>query len=239
MQLIVCKDYEAMSLKAAELAVEGIPAGRGLISFPGGDTPLGMIGEFVKMVNQGKADISQTRYVSLDEWVGLGVEDSGSCAWFNHTHLLSKLQKSFLETHIINGKAADIDAERRGLDSFIEQYGPLDVSVLGIGMNGHLGFNEEDAGFDLNAHIIPLSATTKKVMHKYFTPEYQPEQGITQGPKQIMAARRVILIANGAHKAEILSKSFRGPVSQAVPASILQKHPNCFVVADKEAAAGL
>jgi glucosamine-6-phosphate deaminase len=258
MQLIVCEDYEAMSLKAAQLVAEGIlsggepsagvPVRENLISFPGGDTPLGMIGKFVEMVNGGKINISRTRYVSLDEWVGLGVEDTGSCAWFNHTHLLGKLETPFPQTHIINGKAADIDAERRELDSFIEQYGPLDVSVLGIGLNGHLGFNEENTGFDSNAHVIPLSETTKKVMYKYFAvplapgsfaPEYRPEYGITQGIKQIMAARQVILIVNGVHKAEILSKSFRGTVNNTVPASILQKHPNCFVVIDREAATRL
>jgi glucosamine-6-phosphate deaminase len=229
-----------MSRKAAELTAEGIPHNRdSLVSFPGGDTPLGFVRQFTALVNEGRLDISRTRYVSLDEWVGLGPEDHGSCAWFNKTKLLDNLKSPFLETHIIDGKAAGITGECRLLDAFITQYGPLDVSVLGIGLNGHLGFNEDGVDFDLNAHVIPLSSTTKKVMHKYFEKEYPLEYGISQGLKQIMAARRIILIANGAHKAAILARAFQGPVDKSVPASILQRHPNCFVVTDTEAAAEL
>jgi glucosamine-6-phosphate deaminase len=229
-----------MSRRAARLAAEGIPRDReSLVSFPGGDTPVGFIRCFTEMVNDGRAGISRTRYVSLDEWVGLGVEDRGSCACFNHENLLSVLRKPFMETHIIDGKAADIQEECRRLDSFIERYGPLDVSVLGIGLNGHLGFNEDGDDFNLNAHTIPLSKTTKSIMHKYFDRERTLEYGITQGLRQIMAARRVILIASGAHKAEILDRAFNGPVDPSVPASILQRHPACYVAADKEAASKL
>lgn len=240
MQLIMCENYQEMSQKAAALAAEAIPADRpSLISFPGGDTPLGMVEEFVRMVNAGEADISQTRYVSLDEWAGLGPEDQGSCAWFNRTKLLERLQKPFLETFIINGMAEDLVAECRRLDGFIGKYGPLDLSVLGIGLNGHLGFNEEGADPAFGAHLIPLSPTTKSVMHKYFDRPRDLRQGITQGLSQIMAARRVILIASGGRKAEILRQSFRCPADPSVPASILQGHPNLFVVADREAAASL
>jgi glucosamine-6-phosphate deaminase len=229
-----------MSRKAALLAAEGINREEEcLISFPGGDTPLGMVEEFTVLVNQGHIDISKTRYVSLDEWVGLGVHDHGSCAWFNTTHLLNRLTKPFLETFIINGQAQDITAECKRLNGFIDQYGPLRVSVVGIGLNGHLGFNEEGVDFNLDAHVIPLSAVTKSVMSKYFDRARELEFGITQGLKQIMAAERIILIANGAHKADILRRAFHGPVDPSVPASILQRHPNCYVVSDREAAAGL
>jgi glucosamine-6-phosphate deaminase len=239
-KIYVCGNYEETSLKAAQLTVEGLsPDRENLISFPGGETPLGMVRAFVDMVNNGQVDISGTRYVSLDEWIGLDNRDPGSCAHFTCTNLLDKIKKPFLDAHIINGKAQDIDLECRALDAFIGRYGPLDVSVLGIGLNGHLGFNEDGVDFGLNAHIIPLSETTRKVMHKYFDRDYKLEYGITQGLKQIMAAKRVILVANGAHKAEILRKSFYEPVSNSVPASILQRHPCCLVVVDREAAAGL
>jgi glucosamine-6-phosphate deaminase len=236
----ICNSYDEMSLRAVQLIAEGLsPHRENLISFPGGETPLGMFKTFVRLVNCGQIDISRTRYVSLDEWVGLGSEDIGSCAHFMYTNLLSKIEKPFLGYHIINGKAMDIDTECRTLDTFIESYGPLDVSVLGIGLNGHLGFNEDGVDFNLNAHIIPLAQTTKKVMHKYFDRSYNLNYGITQGLKQIMAAKRIIVIANGAHKAEILRRALHEPVSNSVPASILQHHPNCFVVTDREAAANL
>ncbi|MDR0731971.1 MAG: glucosamine-6-phosphate deaminase [Treponema sp.] len=240
MTLVVCNDYEAMSQKAAALAAEAIPKDReSLISFPGGDSPRGFVRYFTGMVNNGLVDISRTRYVSLDEWAGLGPETAGSCAWFNQTCLLNKLQKPFLETFIINGKAADLSEECRRLDSFIALHGPLDLSVLGIGLNGHLGFNEDGVDFTLNAHVIPLSKTTKEVMGKYFEREYPLEAGITQGLAQITAARRIILLASGTKKAAILERAFHGAVDRAVPASILQTIPNVFVVADREAASGL
>ncbi|QQO09134.1 glucosamine-6-phosphate deaminase [Breznakiella homolactica] len=229
-----------MSLAAARLAAEGIPGDReSLISFPGGDTPLGMVEAFTAMVNDGTVDITRTRYVSLDEWVGLTEKDAGSCGRFNFDNLINKMKVPFLEYHIINGKAPDMNEECRRLDGYIVKYGPLDVSVLGIGMNGHLGFNEEGVDFSLNAHVTPLSATTKSVMGKYFSESLDLEYGITQGIAQIMAARKAVLIANGSHKADILYKAFRGPVTNAVPASILQEHPNCYVVADEKAAAKL
>ncbi|MDR2629550.1 MAG: glucosamine-6-phosphate deaminase [Spirochaetaceae bacterium] len=240
MNLIICENYYEMSIKAATLAAEGIPQDReSLISFPGGDTALGMVETFVTIVNAGLVDISRTRYVSLDEWVGLGTNNRGSCAWFNQTHLLNKLKKPFQETFIINGQAEDISAECGRLNAFIEKYGPLKVSVLGIGLNGHLGFNEDGVDFNLNAHVIPLAAVTKSVSSKYFDRVYELDHGITQGLKQIMAAERLILIANGSQKADILRRALREPVDPSVPASILQRHPNCYVVTDREAAANL
>lgn len=238
MHIVVCKDYEEMSRRAAEIVAEQVKKRPdGLISFPGGDTPLGMVHIFADMVNECKVDISRTHYVSLDEWVGLSNEDEGSCGLFNQQNLLSRLQHPFAGTHIINGATEDIESERVALNDYISQYGPLDVSVLGIGMNGHLGFNENGVDFDLDAHIIPLSETTLKVMTKYFGEKFHPTHGISQGIRQIMAAKTVILIANGAHKAEILKKAVHGPVTNEVPASVLQNHPNCYVVADEAAAA--
>ena len=237
MNLIVCKDYEEMSQKAASLAAGNIDAAKEqLVSFPGGDTPLGMVEAFVAMVNDRTVDISHTRYVQLDEWVGLGEKDKGSCAEFNRVKLLDKLRYPFLEVFLIDGLAKDIEGERRRLNAFIERFGPLDLSVLGIGLNGHLGFNEEGVDFGNDAHIIPLSNITKEVMGKYFDRSHPLEYGITQGIKQIMAAKKVILMANGCHKAPILKKAFGGPVTNAVPASILQRHNDCTVIADAEAA---
>jgi glucosamine-6-phosphate deaminase len=240
MTALVCESYEEMSLKACGLVVEAIPQDReSLISFPGGDTPVGMAACFVRTVNSGGVDISKTRYVSLDEWVGLGQDDKGSCAYFNRTNLLDKLERPFLDVHIINGAAEDMEEERKSLNLYIERYGPLALSVLGIGLNGHLGFNEDGVDFNLDAHITPLSHTTKKVMGKYFDRQHDLAYGITQGLRQIMAAKWVILIASGANKKDILARAFHGPVDRSVPASVLQGHPACFVVTDKEAGAGL
>lgn len=237
MNVIVCNSYEEMSKKAALLVAESIQANPGaLISFPGGETPLGMVHVFADMVNEGAVDISRTYYVSLDEWVGLSHEDEGSCGIFNREELLDRLEKNFADVHLINGAAADIKEEKAALDAYITSHGPLEVSVLGIGMNGHLGFNEAGVDAHNNAHIIKLDEITRQVMPKYFGDKFHPTHGITQGLKQIMAARKVILIANGAHKADILQRALQGPVTADVPASILQTHPGLYVVADQAAA---
>lgn len=240
MEIIVCRDYEEMSRRAAELTAEGLRRRPdGLLSFAGGETPLGTVHAFADLVNRGEVDISRAHYTSLDEWVGLSNTDEGSCGLFNNQELLARLEKPFAACHIINGAAADMEAERDALNAYFAQYGPLTVSVLGIGMNGHLGFNEDGVSFDLDAHIVPLSETTKRVMSKYFGEKFHPTHGISQGIRQIMAAERVILIANGAHKADIIQKALTGPVTSAVPASVLQRHPNCYAVLDEAAAAKL
>lgn len=240
MEVIVCKDYEEMSEKAAQLAADSIRENpTGLISFPGGETPLGMVHKFGDMVNSGELDISKARYVSLDEWVGLSDTDEGSCGLFNREELLGRLTKPFGDTHIINGAAEDINKECDELNGYIKEHGPLEVSVLGIGMNGHLGFNEAGVEFGWEGHVIALDDTTKRVMTKYFGDKFHPTQGITQGIAQIMDAKKVILIVNGAHKADILARTIHGDITSEVPASILRNHPNCYVVADKEAAAKL
>lgn len=240
MEIIVCRDYEEMSRRAAELTAEGLrQRPDGLLSFAGGETPLGTVHAFAELVNRGEVDISRTHYVSLDEWVGLSNTDEGSCGIFNRKELLDRLEKPFAASHIINGAAADMEAERDALNAYFAQYGPLTVSVLGIGMNGHVGFNEDGVSFDLDAHITPLSEVTRRVMSKYFGEKFHPTQGISQGIRQIMAAERVILIANGAHKADIVKEALTGPVTNSVPASVLQNHPNCFAVLDEAAAARL
>ncbi|MCP1109515.1 glucosamine-6-phosphate deaminase [Ohessyouella blattaphilus] len=240
MKVVVCKDYEEMSQKAAESVAQSIKENPGgLISFPGGDTPLLMVHRFAEMVNGGAVDISKTHYTSLDEWVGLADTDEGSCGLFNRQQLFERLEKPFAGTHLINGAATDIEKERQELDDYIAEYGPLDVSVLGIGLNGHLGFNESGVDFDWNAHIITLDETTRRVMKKYFGEKFHPTQGITQGIAQIMAAKKVILIANGAHKADIIHRAVYGQITPEVPASVLQKHPNCYVIVDQEAGAKL
>ena len=241
METMICKDYEAMSRAAAE-RVRDILADKpdALVSFPGGDTPLGMVREFVRMVNAGECDISRASFVMLDEWVGLDASDAGSCANFLQENLFGKLEKPFAETFLFNGKAADLDAELAAHDAFIRAHGGLTVSVLGIGMNGHLGFNEDGVDLSLRSHKIPLSETTKRVMSKYFGGKALPlEFGITQGVAQIMEAQYVFVIANGEKKADIVKRSIEGPVTNTVPASVIQNHPRgCFIL-DEGAASAL
>lgn len=241
METIICKDYEALSRAAAERVRDILQeTPDALVSFPGGDTPLGMVREFTRMVNEGECDISRASFVMLDEWVGLNETDAGSCANFLKENLFDRLEKPFAEVFCFDGKAADLGAELAAHDAFIRAHGGLTVSVLGIGMNGHLGFNEEGVDFSLRSHKIPLSDTTKRVMSKYFGGQALPlEYGITQGVAQIMEAQHVFVIANGEKKAAIVKQAIEGPVTNAVPASVIQNHPRgCFIL-DEGAASAL
>lgn len=241
MEIIITENYEEMSQKAARLAAQAVQENpKGLISFPAGDTPVGMVDAFVEMANAGQVDVSAARYVSLDEWVGLGAADAGSCRKFNQDHLVGPLKKPFEDIHLIDGMAKEPEAERRALQAYLEQHGPLALSVLGVGLNGHLGFNEDGVDFEQDTILIPLAPTTLKVMHKYFASEsVNPTMGLSIGIRQLMAAKKVILIANGEKKAGIIAKTVKGPVTNSVPSSVLQNHPNCTFVLDKAAAAML
>ena len=241
MQTIVCNDYDAMSKWAADKVAEALcRKPDALISFPGGATPLGMVREFARMVNAGEVDISKARFVMLDEWVGLNGQDEGSCAQFMQDNLFGLLEKPFAEVCCFDGRAADIEAERARHEAFIAEHGPITVSVLGIGMNGHLGFNESGVDFSLSSHIIPLHPVTRRVMSKYFGGRELPlTHGITQGIAQIMAAENVLVIANGEKKAEIVRRAIEEPVTNEVPASVIQNHPNGYFVLDEAAASAL
>lgn len=240
MQIVTCKNYDDMSQKAAELVADALrQRPEGLFSFPAGETPVGMVDAFVGMVNAGQIDPARARYVSLDEWVGLGADNPGSCAAFNNARLLGPMQTPFADAHLINGAAADPEAERQALLAYLKQHGPLALSALGIGLNGHLGFNEDGVSFDEDAILIPLSSTTRRIMKKYLGEDVRPEYGLSIGIRQLMAAERVILMASGAAKADIVAKAVNGPVTNAVPASVLQGHPACTLVLDEAAAAKL
>lgn len=239
MRVVVEKDYEAMSRCATDLvqkAIEKDP--QCLVSFPGGDTPVGMLREFVSRVNSGMIDPTGVKFVQLDDWVGIGPQDEGSCSHFVNTQLLTPMHRPFADKFLFDGsRIAAIDCQLKEQDAFIRRYGPIAVEVLGIGMNGHLGFNENGVDFSLRSHRTPLSAVTKAVQKKYFGGRELPlAEGITQGIAQIMESELVILLASGVQKAEIVFKAITGPVTNELPASILQKHPNCIWLLDQDAA---
>ena len=240
MKVKIYDDYNEVSEKVNKITSEIINnSENALISFPGGDTPKCFIEKFVTDVNAKKIDISKTKFVSLDEWVGLSNEDKGGCAYFLNTVLFNNLKYSFAEKFILNGANADINDELQKHQAFFDKNGPLTLSVLGVGMNGHIGFNESGVDISLNSHIIPLDDVTKNVMVKYFGENFKPTQGITQGINQIMQAKTVIVIANGEHKSDIIYKSVNGEITNKVPLSVLQNHPNCYLIIDKAAASKL
>lgn len=236
MHINIQQDYSQMSKKAADKIIDTTKRKeKVLYCFPAGDTPTGMIKEVVAGFNSEKIDLQEKRFVSLDEWVGLGAGVPGSCLNYMTNNLYSKINIPKENICFFNALADDLQEQCAIVDNFIEEFGPIDICVLGIGMNGHLGFNENGVSFDLNSHVIELDETTKKVSAKYFSDEVCVKRGITIGINQIMKAKQVILIAGGLHKAKIVKAALEGEITYEVPASVLQKHDNFHVFLDEAA----
>jgi glucosamine-6-phosphate isomerase len=240
MKISVYDDYDVMSNAAAELVSQQLAAKPdSVLCFPSGDSPTGTLKYLVDWANEGKIDLSQCFFVGLDEWVGMDENDVGSCKYYLKTNFFSKLNIAPERITMFDAKAEDLEAECERMNTFIAGKGGLDIMMVGIGMNGHIGLNEPGTPFDLYAHLSELDPITVQVGQKYFQKETALTQGITLGLKHFTEAKQAVLIVSGAKKAGIMAKSLEGDVSTAVPASIMQTMPNAIILLDKEAASEL
>lgn len=236
MNISVLKDYEEMSQKAAERIIQAVHTKPdSLLCFPGGDTPKETFRLLVQAVKENRVDFSQSTFVGLDEWEGLGREEEGSCVHFlyNQFYIPAGIQES--QVHSFNAKEDDLQAECEKMDAVIMKRGGLDLILLGIGVNGHLGFNEPGVSFDSFSHISELDPVTNSVGQKYFKEQRVLSKGITLGIKHILNANIALLIANGINKSDAVFEMIKGPVVNTMPASILQLHSNSHVFIDLEA----
>jgi glucosamine-6-phosphate deaminase len=233
----VDRNYDEMSSRAASLIADYVKRKPdGLLCFAAGNTPLGAYTLLVEAVRSGKVSFERCRFVSLDEWVGLSGEDEGSCRQTLDDRFFKPLRIDEANIHFFKGKSEDLGAECKSMDAFVSINGNIDLMVLGIGMNGHLGFNEPGASTSLYSHITDLAPVTQQVSVKYFSEKKDLQQGITLGIRHIMEADTVIVLADGAKKADIIKAAFGREVSDLVPASILQRHPNVSLLLDEAAA---
>ncbi|MCO5934557.1 glucosamine-6-phosphate deaminase [Mucilaginibacter sp. RB4R14] len=240
MKISIYDTNDEMSKAAAELVAKQLaekPAS--VICFPSGDSPTGMLNYIVQWANDGKIDLSQSFFIGLDEWVGMDENDQGSCKYYLKHTFFDKLNTKLINITLFDAKAEDLDAECERMNNFISSKGGLDIMIVGIGMNGHLGLNEPGTPFDLYAHRSELDPVTVQVGQKYFTKETALTEGITLGLKHLAEAGIAVLIATGAKKADIIHESLQGLVTPEVPASILQTLSNAFVLLDKDAASEL
>jgi glucosamine-6-phosphate deaminase len=236
MNIIVSKDYKEMSQKTAESIIQAVNAKPdSLLCFPGGDTPKEIFRLLVQAVKEQRIDFKQSTFVGLDEWEGLGREDEGSCVHFlyNQFYIPAGIQDS--QVHSFNAKADSLQAECEKMDAVIMKHGGLDLIVLGIGVNGHLGFNEPGVSFDSFSHISELDPVTNTVGQKYFKEQRVLSRGITLGIKHILNANTALLIADGMKKSDAVFEMIKGPVVNTMPASILQLHTNSHLYIDLEA----
>lgn len=237
MQLFISDTYETMSAQAAEAVMQKITSKRnGLLSPASGDSPTGLYKELVNGLDNKKIDISGWYFVGLDEWLGMNGNDEGSCRFHLNNQLFNPLHISENNICFFDGKTKDPKAECDKVENFITEHGGIDVAIVGLGMNGHIGMNEPGTSPSLHSHVTEINAITQQVGQKYFKEKTLISKGITLGIANIMEARNVILIVSGKKKAEIVSQVLEGKISEELPASLLRNHPNFSVYLDAEAA---
>lgn len=237
MKTYVKHDYDEMSRQAAELIIQSINLKPdSLVCLAAGNTPLGTFACLVEAWRLGKVNFDQCHFISLDEWVGLDGSDEGSCRQTLDEHFFRICGIKEANIHFFNGKSENLQAECDKMDARIQANGSIDVLLLGVGMNGHLGFNEPNISFDLYTHVIDLDAVTKQVSAKYFTEQRDVQQGITLGIKHLLEAEIVIVVADGMKKAEIMRKAMHNEITNEIPVTVLQGHPNLHVCLDEAAA---
>ena len=237
MQLITTKDYQDMSRIAANIIAAQITLHpRSVLGLATGSTPLGIYQQLVQRHQAGDIDFAQIRSVNLDEYCGLAPDHPNSYHYYMWENLFRHVNVKPENVHIPDGLAEDVAAECARYERLIERLGGIDLQLLGLGENGHIGFNEPAESFTTVTHQVELDEQTIVSNSRLFASvDEVPRSAITMGIKAIMQARKVILVVNGVRKAAILKKALYGPVTPRVPASILQLHPDVTVVADAEA----
>ncbi len=240
MNINVFKDYDELSEKTAEFIADFVKTKTDArLCLAAGDTPTGTFKNMVGLSKEGRASFSGCTFVGLDEWVGMDENDEGSCKNYVYNNLFIPLAVKKSKIVFFDACADNLEAECRRIDDYIKNNGPIDLMLVGIGMNGHIGLNEPGVSFDSYSHIVKLDPVTKNVGQKYFKEKTDLEMGITLGIRHLMESKCAILIANGTKKAEIIRKVVKGEVTNKIPASILQRHKNCYLFLDKDAASML
>jgi len=238
MRIIIADNYEEMSKRAAAMvSSQVILKYNSVLGLATGDTPLGMYKELIKLYKNKEVDFSDVTTFNLDEYYELSRENTQSYYYYMNHNFFDYINIKKENTHILNGIAKNIKVECKNYDQQIKNEGGIDIQVLGIGANGHIGFNEPDVNFEAETHLVKLDDTTIKANSRFFSSTDEvPTTAISMGIKTIMQSRRVILLANGAGKADAIYKTVKGKICPEVPASILQFHPDATIIIDKAAA---
>lgn len=237
MRIVRTKNYEDMSVKAADLIASVILLKPNcVLGLATGSSPIGTYQNLVKKYQDGNLDFSTVRSVNLDEYKGLPRTNPQSYYYFMHDNLFSKVNINLENTNLPNGMEPDAKKACEEYDTVIKSMGGVDLQLLGLGHDGHIGFNEPNTEFDKTTHCVDLTEMTIEANKRFFNSiDEVPRQAYTMGIQTIMEAKTVLMVVSGKDKAKILKEAFFGPVTPSVPASILQFHPNCILVADEDA----
>ena len=231
------KDYDEMSRKAANLiSAQVLTKPDSVLGLATGSSPIGTYKELIRRYEMGDLDFSSIRTVNLDEYKGLSGDHEQSYRYFMDTHFFDHVNIDKANTNVPNGLAEDTDRECARYDDLIASMGGIDLQLLGIGHNGHIGFNEPEDIFRKETHCVALAESTINANSRLFEKkEDVPRYAFTMGIKNIMMARKIVMVISGEDKADIVAKAFFGPVTPQVPASILQLHPDVSIVGDAAA----
>ena len=237
MKIYAAKDYADLSRKAANIiSAQVIMKPNAVLGLATGSTPIGAHKQLIEWYNKGDIDFSQTISVNLDEYKGLSGDHDQSYRYFMNHNLFDHVNIKKENTNVPNGLAKDSKAECERYNNIIRNLGGIDLQLLGIGGNGHIGFNEPATAFEKETHVVTLTEQTRQSNARFFSSiDEVPTHALTMGIKSIMSAKKVLLLATGEAKAQALYDSFFGPVTPGVPASILQLHNDCIVIADEAA----
>lgn len=237
MRIYKAKDYEEMSQKAANIiAAQVVLKPECVLGLATGSTPIGTYSRLVEKYEKGDLDFSKVTTVNLDEYKGLPRENDQSYYYFMHENLFDKVNIDSASTNLPDGTKEDSDGECARYEALIQSLGGVDLQLLGLGHNGHIGFNEPADVFEKDTHCVDLQERTIEANKRFFaSADDVPRQAYTMGIGTIMRAKKILVVVSGEDKAETVAKAFFGPVTPQVPASILQMHPDVTVVADEAA----
>lgn len=237
MKICRAKDYNDMSRKAANIiSAQVILKPDCVLGLATGSTPIGTYRQLVDWYEKGDLDFSEVMTVNLDEYKGLTRENPQSYYYFMNEHLFEKVNINKNRTFLPDGTEPDSSTACENYNEILRAVGDVDLQLLGLGHNGHIGFNEPGESFSTETHCIDLSEQTIKANARFFeTMEEVPRQAYTMGIKTIMSARKILILVSGEEKADIVKAAFTGPITPKVPASILQLHRNVTLVADEAA----
>lgn len=238
MKVIVLKDYNEICKKAAQLFAEHIKNTKNpVLGLATGSTPIGVYQELIRKYQKGEIDFSGVITFNLDEYYGLSSSHSQSYHYFMRNTFFKYINIKEENIHLLKGNSENITKECKQYEELIKKSGGIDLQILGIGRNGHIGFNEPDVSLNTKTHLVNLSNETIRENSRFFANiDDVPKQAITMGIGTIMRAKKIVLLASGRKKAHIIERTINGKVSTRIPSTVLKLHNDVIIILDKEAA---
>lgn len=237
MRVIVCENYDELSKQAAKIVAAQITLKPDcVLGLATGSTPIGMYKNLIEMCQNSDVDFSQVKTFNLDEYYPIKKDSEQSYYRFMHENLFSKINIDLNNTHIPDGQTENPLLECEKYENSIKQSGGIDLQILGIGQNGHIGFNEPDANLNSYTHLTNLTESTINANSRFFDSyDKVPKQALTMGISTILSAKKIVLLASGSNKSRAVSALINGGINTSVPATMLKTHPDAFLICDKDA----